>query len=53
MIFIYIFYLNSGYKVNNMLYVKRFDCKMFYLYSVCLSSGGLRFIMLNDDFFFI
>ena len=32
MIFIYIFYSNSGH-------------------SVCLSSSGPRFIMLNDDFF--
>lgn len=51
MIFIYIFYSNSGHKVNNMPYAKWSDCKMFHRYSVCLSSSGPRFIMLNDDFF--
>lgn len=51
MIFIYIFYSNSGHKVNNMPYAKWSDCKMFHRYSVCLSSSEPRFIMLNDDFF--
>ena len=32
MIFIYIFYSNSGHKVNNMPYAKRSDCKIFTVY---------------------